>query len=104
MDKDTPISLDSKNYKPIFSLLLADNYGNAMKEFNASEQSKFSLKLTGDIFTESDPIAMEQDSEPLGNQLLFDVDEKDYNRYKNALMLPNPYRLRLTYDDQTLDF
>jgi len=28
MNSDVPITLDSKNYQPLFSLILSDNYGN----------------------------------------------------------------------------
>jgi len=78
-------------------LKLADNYGNAMKEFAGANKAEFGLKIIGDIFTESNPIILEQQQNIMGNTILFNLRKSDYNRYENALMLEIPYKLKLTF-------
>jgi len=67
MISNVSVIFDNINYQPLFSLLIADIYGNAINSLNASSLSSFDIQLTGDIFTSSNPILFLEDTNTIGN-------------------------------------
>lgn len=99
LSRQKAFKLDNRNDLPVFSAVIADEFGNTVPEFPQEMEAELEVRLFGDAFTDERPVVLEA-QEVVGSELTFRVHADHETRYQNGLFRPAPYELTVNYKGQ----